>query len=157
LLCPVREHCRAYEKGVQAELPIKSKKKKQTVKQMAAIVLRNDLGEVLIEKRPQTGLLARLWQFPNMEVTNVNGQSKELTKFLSEEFKLDAEVGEAIQHVEHVFSHLVWNITVFRGHVKGRPTLESETRKWVSQSEIETYAFPVSHQKIIQQSLMIHT
>ncbi|MFC0557520.1 A/G-specific adenine glycosylase [Halalkalibacter alkalisediminis] len=154
LLCPVREYCRANEKGVQAELPIKTKKKKQTVKQMAAIVLRNEYGEVLIEKRPETGLLARLWQFPNIEITNENDQSQLLTKFLSEQFKVVAEVGPDIQHVEHVFSHLVWNITVFEGHIKERPNLESETRKWVSQSEIERYAFPVSHQKIIQQSLM---
>ncbi len=154
LLCPVKVRCSANQKGIQAELPIKSKKKKQTVKQMAAIVLKNQYGEVLIEKRPETGLLARLWQFPNMETTGMDDQRKLLSEFLVNDFEIGAEVGRAIQHVEHVFSHLVWNITVFEGQVKGRANLESETRKWVPTDSIEKYAFPVSHQKIIQHSLM---
>ena len=31
LLCPVREHCRAFEEGVQNELPVKSKKKRRVL------------------------------------------------------------------------------------------------------------------------------
>ncbi|MDT8860980.1 A/G-specific adenine glycosylase [Alkalihalobacillus sp. MEB130] len=154
LLCPVREHCRAYDKGRQAELPVKSKKKKQTSKQMAAFIIRNERGEVLIEKRPETGLLARLWQFPNMEIDlNNNNQASLKDKFLST-YHFDLEIGDQVQKVEHVFSHLIWNITVYEAQVKGQPGSEEIDQKWIGVKDIEKYAFPVSHQKIIKQSLL---
>ncbi len=34
---------------------------------MAAIVLTDEDGQVYIHKRPSKGLLANLWEFPNLE------------------------------------------------------------------------------------------
>ena len=59
LLCPVREHCQAFHEGVQKELPIKTKKKKQRSVQLAAGIFTNEKGMILIRKRPDTGLLDR--------------------------------------------------------------------------------------------------
>ncbi len=120
---------------------------------MAAVIIRNESGEVLIEKRPETGLLARLWQFPNIETTSLANQAQELEAVLKEDFQIEGKVGNPVQTVEHVFSHLIWHITVYEVTVKRRPNVESETRKWVKRNEVEQFAFPVSHQKIIQQSL----
>ncbi|WP_088103142.1 A/G-specific adenine glycosylase [Halalkalibacter urbisdiaboli] len=150
LLCPVRTHCSAYEAGVQQELPVKAKKKKPSAKQMAALVLKNEKGQVLIEKRPDNGLLARLWQFPNVETASKGEEQKtELKREVDDKFKTSITVGMAIQSVQHVFSHLIWDITVFEGTVNEK-IHESETRKWVDWNEIEQFAFPVSHQKIIE-------
>ncbi|MFC0471214.1 A/G-specific adenine glycosylase [Halalkalibacter kiskunsagensis] len=154
LLCPVREHCRAYEKGIQTELPVKSKKKKQTSKLMAAVVIRNDRDEVLIERRPSTGLLARLWQFPNFETSITDNQSSVLKGKLLNDYDIDAEIQEPIHKVEHIFSHLIWNISVYETIVSGRPGERQASRKWVEISELEKHAFPVSHQKIIKQSII---
>ncbi|NEU31880.1 A/G-specific adenine glycosylase [bacterium LRH843] len=153
LLCPVRLYCKAQAEGNQASLPIKSKKKKPVPKQMAAVIIRNECGEILIEKRPETGLLARLWQFPNIETTNIVHQVDELKEAVLEGYNLMIELETPVQTVEHVFSHLIWNITVYETNVAGRPTIETETRKWVKKTELEQYAFPVSHQKIIQSSV----
>lgn len=153
LLCPVKAHCKANHKGIQATLPIKSKKKKPKPKQMAAVIIGNEFGEVLIEKRPKTGLLARLWQFPNIETMSIGHQAEELKAVLSTDFQIDVEVDEPVQTVEHVFSHLIWHITVYEVRVKGRPPIETETRKWVKKDDMEQFAFPVSHQKIIQHSI----
>ena len=151
LLCPVREYCRAYDQGVQDSLPVKSKKKKPTAKQMAAIVLRNEQNEILIEKRPDKGLLARLWQFPNIEVSAISTQVEELKDALQKEYGVVSEIDGEIQQVEHVFSHLIWNITVFEGRVIQHLEGTADRLKWVKLNELELYAFPVSHQKIIQQ------
>ncbi|MCM3762236.1 A/G-specific adenine glycosylase [Alkalihalobacillus oceani] len=152
LLCPVRSHCRAYEAGVQEGLPIKSKKKKPLPKQMAALIVRNEEGEVLIEKRPAEGLLARLWQLPNIETAGVANQKEELAAWAQEQFQVEA-LSKPVQTVEHVFSHLIWQITVYEARVKGRPAGDSDSRRWVTKQEIEQFAFPVSHQKIIQHSI----
>ncbi|MFC3885358.1 A/G-specific adenine glycosylase [Bacillus songklensis] len=150
LLCPVREHCRGFHEGVQDQLPVKSKKKSSKTVQLTASVLTNEDGKVLIHKRPGTGLLANLWEFPNVEVTEEAGSEQEqFLAYLQTHYRAKADLQKPFATIQHVFSHLVWNIQVYRG------TLESEveqtsTIKLVDFTELENYAFPVSHQNILK-------
>ncbi|WP_017728957.1 A/G-specific adenine glycosylase [Halalkalibacterium ligniniphilum] len=149
LLCPVREHCRAYEAGMQSSLPVKAKKQKPKHKQIAALILRNEEGKVLIQRRPDTGLLAKLWQFPNEETTSLEKEKEELIHYFRKTFNLTVKIGAHVQTVEHIFSHLIWNIHVYEGMIVDGMVQEEDGVKWVSRQEIEDYPFPVSHQKII--------
>ncbi|MBM7097743.1 A/G-specific adenine glycosylase [Bacillus sp. H-16] len=146
LICPVQEHCSARAEGVQDLLPVKAKKKPPKAKAMKAVVLENEKGQVLIEKRPDTGLLAKLWQFPNCEDDSRTGE--ELRRYLYERGLQEPQTIENVQHVRHVFSHIVWEIDVFTGKIEEDAAL-CGTLKWVNKEEVDTYPFPVSHQKII--------
>ncbi|WP_026690864.1 A/G-specific adenine glycosylase [Alteribacter aurantiacus] len=146
LICPVQQHCSAREEGVQDLLPVKAKKKPPKTKAMKAVVLQNSSGQVLIERRPDTGLLAKLWQFPNCEDDSPKGE--ELQRYLAEREVSAPKALENVQHVRHVFSHIVWEIDVFTGVVPEEGKLP-ETLKWVNKEEVDKYPFPVSHQKII--------
>ncbi|WP_368505626.1 A/G-specific adenine glycosylase [Alkalihalophilus sp. As8PL] len=149
LLCPVRTHCRAYKKGIQDTLPIKSKKKKAKRKRMAAFVIVNEKEQVLIEKRPETGLLAKLWQFPNVEVDSHSFNKETMALSLSEQVGETIILGDCIQKVEHVFSHIIWDIEVYQAKIEAVGS-EDATHRWVDHHQIEEFAFPVSHQKIIK-------
>lgn len=151
LLCPVRNHCRAYEAGMETKLPIKKGKTKVTFKELAALILYNDHHEVLIEKRPEQGLLANLWQFPNHETKELENQKTELKQYMHETYGLQIEMKEKVQTVEHTFSHLKWNITVYEAQVLSG-VVNKENTRWVNHETIEDYPFPVSHQKIIARS-----
>lgn len=147
LLCPVQAHCSAFAGGYEQELPVKSKKKKPAAKSLAAAILEDEDGNYYIHKRPSAGLLANLWEFANLETEKGKKTEREqLTEFLKNEYAVDAEIGEIQGVVEHIFSHLLWNISVYFGTVKhcGEDTL---LRK-VTREEMAEYAFPVSHQKI---------
>ncbi|WP_096439681.1 A/G-specific adenine glycosylase [Alteribacter populi] len=148
MLCPVQDHCNAREEGVQEFLPVKAKKKPPKTKFMKAAVIENQHGQVLIERRPETGLLAKLWQFPNCE----DEMSDDVTKLSQHLSDRDAQPDdlEKVQHVKHVFSHIVWEIDVYKGKcvVKGQKEASSHL-KWVDKEEVDWYPFPVSHQKII--------
>lgn len=151
LLCPVRDHCHAFNEGTQNELPVKTKAKKQRRVQLAAVVLEDEQGRTVIHKRPSAGLLAGLWQFPNVEIhLPALGDREALESFMREEHQLPIEVRELVGQIEHVFSHLVWNINVYKGKIVSSVP-ESETLKLVDREEIEVYAFPVSHQKMLRQ------
>ncbi|WP_209124071.1 A/G-specific adenine glycosylase [Alkalihalobacillus sp. BA299] len=154
LLCPVRDYCRAYHAGKEKSLPIKEKKAKVKIKDMVAIVIRNEKEEVLIQRRPDTGLLAKLWQFPNVEAPKETAmQQKCLREFLTDDFDIIVEIGEAVQKVEHVFSHLVWHITVYEGTLLQNQKMNGDNTRWVDANSIESYPFPVSHQKIIEKQM----
>ncbi|WP_026021831.1 A/G-specific adenine glycosylase [Bacillus timonensis] len=154
LLCPVREHCRAFAEGVQKELPVKNKKKAPTAVSMAAVVLQNENGQFLIHKRPEKGLLANLWEFPNHEtILNIQTPKEQLGDFLKNEYKVEAKIGQAFTTIQHVFSHLIWNITVFEGKIVNT-IQETDNLKLVHLEELDEYTFPVSHQKIRKSFLL---
>ncbi|MGM7683154.1 A/G-specific adenine glycosylase [Cytobacillus sp. Hm23] len=155
LLCPVREHCRAVAEGVQGDLPVKSKKKPPKRKSMVAVVLTTNDGKVLIHKRPKTGLLANLWEFPNCELFTDLGTAKEQIKaFVESEYKLNCKIGSQIATIEHVFTHLIWNITVYQGEIIGNVDNKLDC-EIVTNEEMEKYAFPVSHQRIYEQFQLV--
>lgn len=153
LLCPVREHCHAFHEGTKNELPVKTRTKKHRHVQIAAAVLTNSEGKFLIHKRPSEGLLANLWEFPNIEVLLPHINEKEQLKdAVKELYKTDIYISEMIGQIEHVFSHLTWNINAYKGQVHFIEK-EAEDLRLVSAEEMKEFTFSVSHQKILQQFL----
>lgn len=133
LLCPVREHCAAFHEGKQHELPIKTKAKKTKAHQFAMLAI--EKGEkVLMEKRPSTGLLANMWQFPMLEVT-AETLPLEIEEQLSESLAGEVSAVEKFTSFKHVFSHLTWNVDAYTAKA-GDLTLPAHMR-WVTAEELE--------------------
>lgn len=150
LLCPVREYCQSFEDGVQKELPVKAKKTKIRNVELAAAILFDESGKILIHKRPASGLLANLWEFPNVEILQTKQHEREqIVELFQQTFDLKVELQKAIGQIEHVFSHLVWNIKVFTGKIT-KEIKQSDEWKLVSVNELKEYAFPVSYQKMFK-------
>lgn len=149
LLCPVREHCQAFHEGEQNELPIKAKKKKPKQVRLAAAVAVDEEGRVLIRKRPADGLLANLWELPSVEVHHPIGNARDdLERFYKEAFQADITLGEPLGQIQHVFSHLVWDVTVYMAKLDGA-VLENEGLRLVSLEGLADFALPVPHQKML--------
>jgi A/G-specific adenine glycosylase len=148
LLCPVRDHCQAFNEGVQTELPVKSKKKAARKLNMAAAVLFTEDNRVVIHKRASSGLLANLWEFPNFEVSSTRSGRKQLEERMEEAYSVEATLKAGVMtKIQHVFTHIIWDIEVYAGSVE-TSTLKETDLIAVTIEEMEKYAFPVSHQKI---------
>lgn len=148
LLCPVREHCQAFQEGVQHELPVKTKGKKQRSVHLAAFILKDSAGKAVIHKRPDEGLLAKLWEFPNFELAYpLLYEKSHLEEMIREKLGIEGQIEQRVGHVNHVFSHLIWNIDVYEGRLMSSFE-EKEHLRLVTKEEITQYAFPVSHQKM---------
>ncbi|NRD78220.1 A/G-specific adenine glycosylase [Bacillus sp. BRMEA1] len=150
LLCPVREHCQAFEEGVQEELPVKTKKNKTRHVELAAALLFDENGKIVIHKRPSNGLLANLWEFPNVEIIHsLEHERGKVVEQFHQLLDLEVQLEKAIGQIEHVFSHLIWNIRVYTGEITS-VIQESEEWKLVTFEEMQEYAFPVPHQKMFK-------
>lgn len=148
LLCPVREHCQGFYEGIQNELPIKTKKVKQKHVQMAAFFLTNQEGKILIHKRSSVGLLANLWEFPNVEIDfPLQNERRQLAGLSEDTLGVKIESFKRMGQIQHVFSHLIWNIDAYTGTVSAFPK-EDQDWKLVTVRELEDYAFPVPYQKM---------
>ena len=103
--CPCREFCLGYRNGTASTLPVKQPKKQRRQEDMTVFILCCE-GRYGLQKRPETGLLAGLWQFPN-----VPGKL-DIRAALTcvEEFGLKPK--EILRTVEkkHIFTHIQWNM-----------------------------------------------
>ncbi|WCK55342.1 A/G-specific adenine glycosylase [Aneurinibacillus sp. Ricciae_BoGa-3] len=149
--CPVFDHCRAQKMGMEDKLPVKSKAKKGKTLEMAVALVQDKEGRWLLHKRPETGLLANLWEFPNTQADG--GASKEvLSQFLFETFGVKAVPAEVVLEDTHVFSHLKWNLSVYQCQYLGiEESIIQPPRSraaWVSTQELGKYTFSASHKKI---------
>jgi A/G-specific adenine glycosylase len=148
LLCPVREHCRAFHEGLQTQLPVKSKKKSTKQVALVAGILMDDEERFLIHRRPSEGLLANLWEFPNfVKVDELGTAKQQLQQLMKSEYDLPVDVGDYLCDIKHIFSHLVWDVNVYGGRWSGPLHLESGLIA-VTKEEMKEYAFPVSHQNM---------
>lgn len=108
--CPWREVCVANQEQFTSEIPVKAKKAKQRVEQYTVLLLLKE-GEqeyqVIIEKRPEKGLLAGLWQFPMLP-------GKQTKKGVEQELQ-DRGMKKPVSlkkgpQAKHVFSHIIWQM-----------------------------------------------
>ncbi|WP_440896392.1 A/G-specific adenine glycosylase [Amphibacillus sp. Q70] len=147
-LCPIQAHCQAYQQNSQTKYPVKSKNKKQQSFSYYVFVLENKSGEILIEKRPETGLLAGLWQFPMVEQGEID--QKLLIPFAEELFQTNIIEMDQLESIKHIFSHVTWSMDVF--HLKiDAIAFERNSQQLVKHAQLDKYPFPVPHQKIIKQ------
>lgn len=150
--CPVATYCGAQHSHVQENYPVKKKKQAQKVMDIAVLVVSDETKDhYLIQKRPDQGLLASLWEFPTIECSSVENEAQgECRQYLKSVHQLDSRFKPFGMTFTHTFSHIKWNITVFEGPVLGGEKEETDTIKWVPQSDIQHYPLPIPHQKILK-------
>ncbi|MRG87531.1 A/G-specific adenine glycosylase [Salinibacillus xinjiangensis] len=144
--CPVQAHCRAYKEDLQEMLPIKSRKKSQRTEKYVALLIRDENHRILVQKRPEKGLLANLWQFPMIPMDKAN-TTDELVQWFGDQYGITIDVHKHLTDIKHVFSHIIWNLDVYSATSTGG-CLQEGKGEFLSAEELQQLPFPVSHQKI---------
>ena len=110
--CPLEKSCIARQNGTIGQRPVKTKKPDREKEQMTVFVLKSE-DRFLIRKRPDSGLLAGLYELPN---TNRYLEQEEAASFLS---SLGARPTGPIARYErnHVFTHKEWHMRVYAAEV----------------------------------------
>ena len=125
--CPLAGICLASQQGLTDEIPVRKAKAARPEKEFAVVVLRDAKGRFAVRRRPETGLLAGLYEFPGLE-----GSHSETA--LKKAFRADRirKAGTA----KHVFTHVEWHMTLYLAETSdppdgfewvGRTALQSET------------------------------
>jgi len=116
LICPVMEHCRGRIEGMERDLPVKTKAKKPRPEQRLAILLEGageHEGQVLIRRRPKTGLLASMWEVPHVAASGEDlGIDIAQLEELLEDRGLSWSPMTPYMTAEHTFSHIHWTMNV---------------------------------------------
>ena len=65
--CPAASLCAAKAAGLQSRLPVREKNTAKPEKDLTVFLLTTPDGRTALRRRPETGLLSGLWEFPNTE------------------------------------------------------------------------------------------
>ena len=137
--CPCKDFCLGYARGTAEQLPVKSPKKSRRTEEKTVFIFRCD-GRYALKKREDTGLLAGLWQFPD-----VPGK-------LNLEEALDTARSFGLQTMDvrrqldrsHIFTHIRWDMTGYYLDVKEI----AGDFVWMSAEEItEKAALPTAYRQ----------
>lgn len=151
--CPVQKHCKAFANGTQQERPVKKKKAATPHYDVAAGMIWNDAGQLLIAQRPLDGLLGGLWEFPGGKQEAGETLPECLRRELQEELAIDVEVGELFTTVQHAFTHFKITLHAFScRYVVGREPQSIGVRdwKWVRPEELNQYSFGKADREVIR-------
>ena len=112
--CPLHSICLARQQGLLDEIPVKTPPKKRRIEERTVCILEHG-NQVGIRKREDTGLLASLYELPNVE-----GYLKpeELSEAFGFEPELVAEL-EPLPEAKHIFSHVEWHMRGYRIRLSG--------------------------------------
>ncbi|WP_028544669.1 A/G-specific adenine glycosylase [Paenibacillus taiwanensis] len=161
LPCPVMEHCAGRIAGEELILPIKTKAKppKPELRYAALIVGTGpDEGKILIRKRPDTGLLARMWELPHLlapkaaQLTGLpDNEAMDMLRGMLHADGIEIEPIERHIDAEHTFSHIHWQMRVFRCKGINTPSILPEGYAYIRPAQMEGYAFPNLFLRLINQ------
>ena len=107
--CPLGHFCLARKHGTVEELPVKAPKKARTIEQRTVLVIQDGAGTA-IRKRPDTGLLAGLYELPNVEGHLTEKAALVRVKAMG----LEPLRIEALPDAKHIFSHIEWRMCAYR-------------------------------------------
>ncbi|MCS6813885.1 MAG: A/G-specific adenine glycosylase [Cyanobacteria bacterium] len=149
--CPWQRHCRAYHGHRQAELPMTEAKQPIPHKIIGVAVIWNQQGQILIDRRPQEGLLGGLWEFPGGKVEPGETIPDCIRREIQEELGIQVEVGEQLTTVDHAYSHFRVTLHVHHcRHLSGEPQpIACEEIRWVTLEELDQFPFPKANCHII--------
>lgn len=132
-LCPLIGICESFIQKLTSVIPVKKKKKEKRIENITVkLIMVNNL--VAINKRPNKGLLASLYEYPNVDYhMSLN------------DVKLLYPNSEIVQlpDSKHVFTHIVWKMKGFMIHIKTDDIIQEHI--WTTQSDIiNKYSIPTA-------------
>lgn len=118
---------------------------------VAAGVIRNDLGQVLIARRAVHVDQGNLWEFPGGKLERGETARQALCRELHEELNLKVLEASPLIRVRHAYPerHVlldVWQVHRFEGSPIG---MQGQPIRWVLPDELSRFSFPAANRPIV--------
>ena len=141
--CPAQTDCAARKSDRQNDFPYSKLKKPLPIKKKIFLILKNDQNEILLEKRPPSGIWGGLWSLPECE------HSDDPQEVCDQRFACRITNQQSLEIVCHTFSHFHLEITPLLAEVDDRATkiMEPGETLWYNNTQVNNIglATPVAN------------
>ncbi|MDE7332427.1 MAG: A/G-specific adenine glycosylase [Lachnospiraceae bacterium] len=103
--CPWERLCTAHRQGRELDFPYKTPKKPRTIEEKTVLVIR-DANRAALKKRPESGLLAGMYEFPSLEG---HLSERKVLDYLKKEGLSVLRI-EPLSSSKHIFTHKEWHM-----------------------------------------------
>ena len=140
--CPLADLCQGRKAGTALELPKKAEPKPRRVVPVTVLLIRQEgTGAWLLQKRPETGLLAGLWQPPALEGVCLEGPDAVRQAAAGLGLVPGSDTPRPRPAAKHIFSHVEWHLSGWVMTLPAQPAPEGCV--WASREDLEgRYALP---------------
>ena len=138
-MCPAAALCLGRARGTAEALPVKAAKKARRVEEKTVFLLLRE-GRVALRRRPGTGLLAGLWEFPNVE----GALDEAAAPAAVAAWGLEAKNWKNKLSAKHIFTHVEWHMTGYTLEVAGKGPADFV---WVDGAGLAAHAVPSAFAK----------
>jgi A/G-specific adenine glycosylase len=138
LICPAAKHCQAAAAGIQDRIPPSRKSKPTPLVRRYTYCIRHR-GRWLIERRPDNGRWAGMWQF-----VTINAPEPERLPVQVRELRPAGKILHQLTHRRYEFDVFVADA------ISSRTRDADRTRKWVTASDLESYPLPRPHVRAME-------
>jgi A/G-specific adenine glycosylase len=125
--CPLGNSCRARREGLQAQLPGKKPRRALPTRSTVFAMIENRDGEILLERRPPSGVWGGLWSFPEC------APERDMADWLRERFGWSAKEIQQRPLLRHTFTHFHLDIQPVRVRLRagGGRVAEADDMVWL--------------------------
>ena len=106
--CPLAAICTAHRIGQELNFPVKTAKKPRRIERKTVLLLRCG-RRFAVRRRPGTGLLAGLWEFPTVDGALTAEQAARFAAEQSVSVRALVPCGTS----KHIFTHVEWHMSGF--------------------------------------------
>lgn len=149
--CPLQANCQALQSQRTDELPASRPRKTLPVKATRLLLVMNEKGEVLLEKRPPSGIWGGLWSLPEVNL------EESVEDVCRGRWGYSVSSVEDIAALRHTFSHFHLDITPCRVTVAApEPRIsEQNLQQWCNRRGLKALALAAPVAGLLQQHLQV--
>lgn len=146
LICPLMGDCQAQKTPDPTQYPIKKPKKAaKPEKSVQLLVLRNPQEQILLEKRPPTGIWGGLWSLPELS----SGES--IVMHVEQRFAAPVSSVIPLSSFRHTFSHYHLDITPSSVQVgEAHQVMEPSKYQWFDYQDALLLGLPAPVRSIFE-------
>lgn len=145
LYCPLQDDCLALREGRVDTLPTPRTSKRLPEREAVALLLENTRGELLLQRRPPTGIWASLWTLPQADT------DARMRQWYAHAIDGDYDAAEELPPIVHTFSHYRLHLRVLhlRKVAPRHRVGDNETLRWVARAELAALGLPAPIRKLL--------
>ena len=137
--CPAQGFCVSHRRGTAETRPVKTPKRPRRVEEKTVFLLLQN-GKIALRQRPKTGLLAGLWEFPNVAEMLEDAAAPAAVSLLA----VTPKAWLKKLNAKHIFTHVEWHMCGYSLEVAGSGPADF---RWVDASGLAACAVPSAFAK----------
>jgi len=141
--CPLSSTCIAFKQNLTDRLPEPKPRTALPLKHTQFLIMQNQKGQILLEKRPLKGIWGGLWSFPEYAEKNIN-------LHVHKQYKCNIGSIRKGESIRHSFTH--FHLEIVPIFIDVRTFLPSATHQelaWVSPLHLQTLGLPAPVKKVL--------